>query len=221
MIDFEVVTEHPEFLIYVDYLQRKNAESLSFYPLQVFEREMAKGRVLLGLLNNAPCGYIYMGAANLDMKVHQVCIQFDLRRKLYGAHLVGEAEKIANLGGCRTITLRCGFDLDANDFWRDLNYKCVNVVDGGVRRMRKINIWRKWLQAPLLKPEETVPAKGKIDVSLWRRNKENGLLTQFHRGKALDDYRELLKAKDVKKEDRNETVQSNAQREGSKRRYSK
>ncbi len=196
MKDFIITTRHPLLIKYVDQLQRKNAESLSFYPLQVFERESEKGRVLLGLLNNEPCGYIYVGATSLDMKVHQVCIQFDLRRKLYGAQLVGEVENIAVKGECRTITLRCGFDLEANTFWDELGYRCIRIVDGGVRRMRKINIWRKWLQAPLLEPEVLMPAEGKTDASLWRRNKEKGLVSGFHRGKLLDDYRELLINKD-------------------------
>src|SRR5580698_5019525 len=88
MQDFFVVTQHPELIKYVDYLQKKNAEALSFYPRQVFERESEKGRVFLALLNNQPCGYIYVGAEGMNVRCHQVCIQYDLRRKLYGAMLV-------------------------------------------------------------------------------------------------------------------------------------
>jgi len=39
MEDFVILKEHPEMLLYIDSLQRKNAEALSFYPKQVFERE--------------------------------------------------------------------------------------------------------------------------------------------------------------------------------------
>ncbi len=42
--DFVILKTHPSMLAYVDALQRKNAEALSFYPLCVFEREMEKGR---------------------------------------------------------------------------------------------------------------------------------------------------------------------------------
>ena len=45
MSDFEIVTRHHDMLKYIDYLQRKNAEALSFYPMQVFEREYAKHRL--------------------------------------------------------------------------------------------------------------------------------------------------------------------------------
>lgn len=192
MFDFVVTNKHPMLLKYIDYLQHKNAEALSFYPLQVFEREMEKGRLLLGLLNNEPCGYIYMGASSLDMKIHQVCIQYDLRRRLYGASLVSEVENVAIKNTCRTITLRCGFDLEANDFWNSLGYRCVRIVDGGVRRMRKINVWRKYLQTPLLEPELFIPAEGKTNANLWRANKEVGTVSRFNRGKVLGEYRKQL-----------------------------
>lgn len=49
--EFQVVTVHPDLIVYVDSLQKKNAEALSFYPKCVFERESEKGRIFLGLLN--------------------------------------------------------------------------------------------------------------------------------------------------------------------------
>ena len=115
-MDFVVVRSHPRLVEYVDALQRKNAEALSFYPKQVFERESEKGRIFLGLLNGEPCGYLYAGAQNRDVKLHQVCIQYDARRRLYGALIVGAMENYAEEGNATSITLRCGFDLDANNF---------------------------------------------------------------------------------------------------------
>ena len=60
MDDFVVLQEHPDLVSFVDGLQRKNAEALSFYPRQVFEREQQKGRLFLGMLNGEPCGYLYI-----------------------------------------------------------------------------------------------------------------------------------------------------------------
>ena len=85
---FEVVKTHPDLILYVDALQKKNAEALSFYPRAVFEREAKNGRIFLGLLNGEPAGYLYVGATGGDVKCHQVCIQYDARRSLYGAALV-------------------------------------------------------------------------------------------------------------------------------------
>lgn len=185
--DFQIVQTHPDLLVYVDSLQKKNAEALSFYPKQVFEREAEKGRIFLGLLNGEPCGYIYVGATGGDVKCHQVCIQYDARRRLYGAALVQALEDYAD--GSYSITLRCGFDLDANRFWASLGYRCVSIQDGGIRRMRKINVWRKQLMVELFEDIAVEPAQGRVDASVWRKNKQTGLVTQFVRGKAMRDYR--------------------------------
>ncbi len=196
MTDFVVVKDHPDMLIYIDMLQKKNAEALSFYPKQVFEREKEKGRLFLGLLNNQPCGYIYLGAPGGDVKCHQVCIQYDVRRKLYGAMLATSMEDYANKYLSQSITLRCGFDLDANNFWKEMGYNCIVVKDGGIRRMRKINVWRKYLQPQLFTQEWVEPVFGKTDASVWRKQKEVGLISSFSRGKKLDDYRIKLLSKD-------------------------
>lgn len=197
-VDFVVVKVHPRLLEYVDSLQRKNAEALSFYPKCVFEREAEKGRIFVGLLNGEPCGYIYAGAGGMDVKCHQVCIEYDARRRLYGATLVQALEDYAITSRASTITLRCGFDLDANSFWKSLGYRCVRVDDGGVRRMRKINVWSKQVGPMLFEIPSVEPAVGKTDATIWRKNKNTGLVTQFHRGKALSDYRARLVGESVK-----------------------
>lgn len=190
---FSIVTEHPDLVKFTDHLQRKNAEALSFYPRQVFEREAAKGRIFLGLLNGQPCGYIYIGGgANGDLKCHQVCIEYDARRRLYGAELVGRIEMLAIETRRDWVTLRCGFDLAANQFWQSLGYLCIGIVEGGVRRRRKINIWQKCVGAELFKPETLTPAVGKTDASVWAKNKQIGLINGFARGNALKQYRKLI-----------------------------
>lgn len=191
MNDFIIVKEHPDMLLFIDSLQRKNAEAVSFYPNQVFEREQKNGRLYLGLLNGQPCGYIYVGASGGDVKCHQVVIEYDARRKLYGAMLVLAMENYANASFSNSITLRCGFDLDANIFWKEMGYNCIAVQNGGVRRMRKINVWRKYLQ-----PQMFEPVEGKTDASLWRKHKDTGIVTQFARGKQMQDYRLKLIEKD-------------------------
>jgi len=179
-------------LVFVDALQRKNAEALSFYPKQVFEREQSKGRLFLGLLNGQPCGYLYVGAPTRSVKCHQVCIEYDARRRLYGASLVAVMEHYADEAGASSISLRCGFDLDANTFWREMGYVCVAQHIGGVRRMRTINVWRKSLRPELLETIAIEPAIGKTNATLWRKNKTVGVTTQFARGKSLRDYRATL-----------------------------
>jgi len=195
-MDFIIVKEHPQMLQFIDLLQRKNAEALSFYPKQVFEREKENGRLYLGLLNGEPCGYIYVGAAGGDVKCHQVCIEYDARRKLYGAMLVVAMETYANASLSNSITLRCGFDLEANKFWQELGYNCIAVKQGGIRRMRKINVWRKYLQPQMFEPVWVEPVEGKVDSSIWRKHKNTGIVTQFDRGKKLEHYRLKLISQD-------------------------
>lgn len=190
MTNFVVVTVHPDLISFVDSLQRKNAEALSFYPKQVFERESEKGRIFVGLLNGEPCGYIYVGARKADTKCHQICIEYDARRKLYGAALVQAMEDYAE--GAHSITLRCAFDLEANTFWKEMGYNCVAVHEGGVRRMRKINVWRKQQIKNLFDDELVEPAVGKADASIWRKHKKTGVVTQFIRGRAMKDYRAIV-----------------------------
>ncbi len=188
-LDFAIVKTHPHLIAFVDQLQKKNAEQLSFYPKCVFERESEKGRLFLGLLNGEPCGYLYVGAHGVDVKCHQVCIQYDARRKLYGAALVAAMEEYAEQFHGSSITLRCGFDLDANQFWKEMGYTCIASVPGGIRRLRTINVWRKSLQKPLFEIIAIEPAVGVVDASVWRKNKKTGIVTQFVRGKAMQDYR--------------------------------
>jgi hypothetical protein len=198
MDDFVVVKEHPQMLMYIDMLQKKNAEALSFYPKQVFEREKENGRLFLGLLNGEPAGYLYVGAAGGDVKCHQVCIEYDARRKLYGKMLAICMEQYAKDSYSSSITLRCGFDLDANNFWKEMGYNVIQILDGGVRRMRKINVWRKYLRPQLFIDTYLEPAVGKTDASLWRKHKETGLVTGFVRGNKMKEYRlKLIEKNDI------------------------
>lgn len=192
MDSFVVVQSHPKMLDYIDALQKKNAEALSFYPKQVFEREQQKGRLFLGLLNGEACGYLYVGSHGIDVKCHQVCIQYDARRRLYGAAIVSVMEQYAEEGKASSITLRCGFDLDANEFWKSMGYQCIGHKTGGVRRMRTINIWRKQLRPELFANQFIDPAEGKTSAAIWRKNKDTGVVTQFVRGKKMDQYRAYL-----------------------------
>lgn len=195
MDNFVIVKDHPDLINYIDFLQKKNSEALSFYPKIVFEREKEKGRLFLGLLNNFPCGYIYVGSGGGDVKCHQVAIQYDARRKLYGAALVMCMENYAKETNSNSITLRCGFDLDANIFWKEMGFNVINIVDGGIRRNRKINIWRKYLKPQLFEDIYIDPIRGKTDSSFWRRHKETGIISSFNRGKKLKDYKIYLENK--------------------------
>lgn len=195
LTDFAVRVATDADLKYVDHLQRKNAEDLAFYPKAAFEREVRNQRIVLAEYNAEPCGYLYHGSfRGDDLKIHQACIEYDLRGQLYGAALVRHVRDLAELFACKSISLRCGSDILANGFWRTMGFVCTEVSQGGVRRLRDINHWRLALEPqPLWVTVE--PSTRAKDASLWRRNKGDKQ-SQFMRGDQMRAYRAELEAKE-------------------------
>jgi N-acetylglutamate synthase-like GNAT family acetyltransferase len=183
----EIRSAMQDDLTYIDSLQKKNAEELAFFPKIVFEREINNFRILLALVNNEPAGYLYHGAYGTNCKIHQACIQYDLRGQLYGAELVRNFISLCDAAGSLSITLRCGSDISANHFWKAMGFYCQAVTQGGIRRMRDINNWRYDIQSPLFLTDVEPSEKAK-DASVWAKYKNkdgNSML----RGKALAQYR--------------------------------
>ncbi len=180
-------------LIYIDHLQKNNAEELAFYPSQVFEREIENFRILLARVNNEPAGYIYHGALSQQVKIHQACIEYDLRGQLYGSELVRHLIGLVRSYDGLSITLRCGSDISANGFWQAMGFYCQGITSGGIRRMRDINNWRYDLQ-PQLFVTETNPSSKKKSSALWRKHKDANKISSFKRGKSLTDHRMMIEA---------------------------
>ena len=180
-------------LTYIDSLQKKNAEDLAFYPKQVFEREIESQRILLARVNNEPAGYIYHGAFSDTLKIHQACIQYDLRGQLYGGELVRFLTDIASRMSSNAISLRCGSDIEANGFWKTMGFHCERVTQGGIRRKRDINHWFLQLQPTLFPMLTTDPSNKKKDASTWAKGRKKGFSTSsFNRGKSMENYRKLI-----------------------------
>lgn len=184
-------------LVFIDYLQKKNAEELAFFPKQVFEREVENFRILLARVNGEPAGYIYHGSIGPIVKIHQACIEYDLRGQLYGAALIRQLIDLVDAADGSSITLRCGSDILANGFWQAMGFYCQGVTAGGVRRMRDINNWRYDLQ-PQLFVSTADPSTKKKDASLWRKNRDKKI-SSFARGKQLLQHRAMIEG--IKKGD--------------------
>ena len=184
-------------MVYIDYLQRKNSEQLSFYPLSVLEREVENQRLILASVNNEPAGYLYHGSvAAKTLRIHQACIQYDLRGYAYGAALVRWIVEIGNVSGSNEIALRCGSDIAANGFWQAMGFECVNVSNGGARRMRDINAWRLPLTDKLF-AITTEPSTKKKSAKAWTNARKAGITiagSSFSRGSALTEYRKTIEA---------------------------
>jgi hypothetical protein len=137
---------------------------LAFFPKQVFEREVENQRIILAELNNEPCGYVYHGAFGVICRIHQACIQYDLRGQLYGAALVRDLTARCQAFETSTIKLRCGSDIEANKFWKAMGFVCEAVTQGGIRRMRDINHWVLNIQPQLFFFETKPSSKKKTPV---------------------------------------------------------
>ena len=175
---------------FIDYLQKKNAEELSFYPKTVFEREILNYRILLAEINDEPCGYLYHGAEKAFCKIHQACIEYDLRGQLYGSKLVKTLIHNLSYQGVYSVTLRCGSDIQANTFWKAMGFYCEAITLGGVRRMRDINCWRYDIINPLF-TQSVLPSNKAQDSRIWSKRKTS-LETPFLRGKHLIHYRNKI-----------------------------
>lgn len=188
--DITVMPAVESDLVFIDYLQKKNAEELAFFPKQVFEREVQNFRILLARVNGEPAGYIYHGSIGPIVKIHQACIEYDLRGQLYGAALIRQLIDLVDAANGSSITLRCGSDIAANGFWQAMGFYCQGVTAGGIRRMRDINSWRFDLQ-PQLFVSTAEASTRKKDASLWRKNRDKKI-SSFARGKQLLQHRSMI-----------------------------
>jgi GNAT superfamily N-acetyltransferase len=192
-MNFTVVKSHPSLLRYVESLQAKNSNALGFLPRTVFEREAQLGRMFLGLLNGEPCGYILAGSGWQGvLRRWQVCIQYDARRRLYGAMLVAAVEQYGESLGCTQSIVRCASDLDANAFWAGVGYQFAGSKPGGVsRRSRRpcINVWLKalspnWIATSWKNGRPRIYASDADRLRAWRERKRNSAVETKQRRQA-------------------------------------
>jgi GNAT superfamily N-acetyltransferase len=179
-LSFAIVRTHPDLVRYAVGLQAKNSNELGFLPRIAFEHGAAESRIFIGLLNGSPCGYVLVSSGYRGiLRCTQVCIQYDARRRLYGAMLVAAAEQHAEDLGCTRIFLRCGSDLPANEFWQSVGYTVIGTEPSGEARRghrTHLNIWTK-----VLSPAFTATS--------WRNGRPRIYSSNAERQKA---YRERL-----------------------------
>lgn len=141
---------------YVMALQRANRESVGGLPRPAIDERLGRGTVVLGVLNGDPMGYLMWDYRSNVVRIPQACIQYDARRRKYGAALVSwllQQHPTAN-----EVRLRCAADLEANIFWRGMGFVCTAATPGGSRRGRLINSWSLSLGGALFAPPTTTPA---------------------------------------------------------------
>lgn len=123
------------------HLSRLHSDELGFLPAPAVAQLIDRGRLLLELENNEPCGFLLHGPARRVLRVYQTCIQVDARRIHHALHLVADLRARALAGGSRAIVLHCAEDLDANAFWRAAGFTLVGKRRKSTTRERDQLKW--------------------------------------------------------------------------------
>jgi|TARA_Y100000310_G_scaffold274041_1_gene289805 hypothetical protein len=148
-------------ITYIDYLQKKNADDLAFYPIAALEKALDMDRVITCQDNEEPAGYIWHGPIRpgFDAVIYQACVDYQSRRRHLGWDMVRKLINICKVGSGTGVRLRAASSSDSNDFWRQIGFYCTKVTQGGVRRSREINHWRTDVQRPLFTIDPVSPSK--------------------------------------------------------------
>jgi GNAT superfamily N-acetyltransferase len=147
---------------FVDHVQWKHAESVSFIPRAGVERAIAARQIMLAFVDGEPVGYLWRSALAPAVSIVQAAIEFEAQRRHYGAalvaHVVGECEA----AGANSLSCRCGSALEANGFWRSVGFVCVATMRGGGRRGRVLNVWHRQITPGLFATEPVEPFVGTL-----------------------------------------------------------
>lgn len=174
--DSGIILPENTIVRYVDKLQRANADDLAFYPLTTLAKAIETGHVLFAEENDEPAGYLWFGAVRggYDVIIYQACIDYDARRRHLGFSLVADLQAIARAGGANGIRLKCASSADSNEFWRTLGFQCINVIPGGRKRGRDLNVYRTEIVPGLFIFPEVQPSDKPIDLTAYNAAKRAG-----------------------------------------------
>lgn len=174
--DSGIIIPENSLLRYVDKLQRENADDLAFYPLTTLEKAIESGHVLFVEENDEAAGYLWFGAlrGGYDVIIYQACIDYTARRRHLGFSLVADLIRLAKAAGANGIRLKCASSADSNEFWRALGFQCINVIPGGRKRGRDLNVYRNEIVSGLFQFPEVEPSDKPIDLKAYNAAKRAG-----------------------------------------------
>jgi len=120
-------------------LHDRHHDQLGFLPRDTFELAARRGRLLIATENGEACGMLLVGQRNHVLRIHQTCVEEDLRRLKHATEMVAAALSLPGLNQVRQIKLRVADDLPANQFWRAIGCRVTHQTRGSIRRGRLIN----------------------------------------------------------------------------------
>ena len=177
MDEFEIAVRQSQSVSYAIGLLKQHREELGFIPTAAFEKYNDQGCLNLALLNGQPCGYLLHSQPRptKDTVIFQACIQYDTRRRLYGALLVESLVRESREVGALGLSCKCAFDIEANSFWDSIGWYCTGQIRGGVKRARLLNMWRLDIATPLLKVVAN-PVSGEKSQRIYELQRRTGKL---------------------------------------------
>lgn len=135
-------------LDYVVALSRRHYEEIGFIPRPRLEQYESSGQVWTESENGELCGFLVWGNGWPVLRVYQVCIQYDARRREHGMRLVKRLIQKADSEGYESVSCWVADDIAANEFWEAAGFRFCGQRDGGRKRGRKHNRWVFWLPRP-------------------------------------------------------------------------
>ena len=132
-------------------LHKRNSDKLGFIPKPYLQKLIENDQVFLSLDGGLSSGFCVIGNGNsFNLKIYQHCIEQDLRRLDHGRELFSRIEFIARKKGFESITLRCRENLEANKFWKALNFNLYSFEEKQTQRTKKgINKWIYTIRNPI------------------------------------------------------------------------
>ena len=130
-------------LDYIVNLHKKNTDSLGFIPKPYLSKLIDDGQVFVQQDGGLASGFCVVGnGKESTIKIYQHCIEQELRKLEFGKELFKEVEFFARDKGYNFIHLRCRYNLEANKFWKALNFHHLKIEKKFTKRTKVgINHW--------------------------------------------------------------------------------
>jgi len=166
-----------DLLVYVDHLQKQNADDLAFYPITTLEKAIEEQKIITCEDNGETAGYLWFGAvrSGRDTTIYQACVDYDSRRRHLGWDMVRNLISMCCAGGATGIRLRSASSSESNEFWRLIGFYCTNITSGGIKRQRDINHWRTDIQPTLFTVPPVIPSTKATSETFYGHIKRSGL----------------------------------------------
>jgi N-acetylglutamate synthase-like GNAT family acetyltransferase len=133
-------------LLFVRDLQRRFTNQIGFLPTEATQRELARGRIMIGTLNDAEAGFLYtlpaLASQPTTTAIIQTAVRMDAQRQLLGLTMINAIASAATAAGQTILQAWCKANLEANHFWQAAGFKAIATRPGGNRKHIPHILWR-------------------------------------------------------------------------------